>query len=69
MLTDFLVCPVCKGTVYYDREKPSFVCIRCLLSFPIKNGVPDMIEGDASPIEFEFAEKLRKKNVSAGSAS
>ncbi len=46
-LLQLLVCPVCKGELRYIRKKPGLECTRDKLLFPVRNGVPVMLEMDA----------------------
>lgn len=46
-LLEILVCPVTKGTLAYDREKQELVCKSAGLAYPIRGGVPIMLEGEA----------------------
>jgi len=46
-LLEILVCPVTKGTLIYDRDKQELVSRGAGLAYPIRNGVPIMLEGEA----------------------
>ena len=46
-LLEILVCPVTKGTLSYDREKQELVSRSAGLAYPVRNGVPIMLEGEA----------------------
>lgn len=46
-LLEILVCPVTKGTLSYDREKQELVSKGAGLAYPIRNGVPIMLAGEA----------------------
>lgn len=46
-LLDILACPVCKGPLKFQRAAEVLVCRADRLAFPIKGGVPMMIEEDA----------------------
>ena len=46
-LLEILVCPVTKGMLAYDREKQELVSKRAGLAYPVRNGVPIMLEGEA----------------------
>ena len=46
-LLEILVCPVSKATLRYDREKQELISRAAGLAFPIRNGVPIMLEGEA----------------------
>jgi len=46
-LLGFLVCPQCKGTLEEVEGGQGLSCDRCKLRYPVKNGIPIMIAGEA----------------------
>lgn len=46
-LLDILACPVCKGPVIYQAAAQVLVCRADRLAFPVSDGVPVMLEGEA----------------------
>jgi uncharacterized protein YbaR (Trm112 family) len=46
-LLDIMACPVCKGPVQYRRSEQLLVCRLDRLSYPIRDGVPVMLEEEA----------------------
>jgi uncharacterized protein YbaR (Trm112 family) len=46
-LLDILACPVCKGPLKFQRGSDVLVCRAERLAFPIRDGVPMMLEEDA----------------------
>ena len=46
-LLDILVCPICKGPLVHHREQQVLVCRADRLAFPIKDGIPVMLEEEA----------------------
>ncbi|MCC7082654.1 MAG: Trm112 family protein [Burkholderiales bacterium] len=46
-LLEILVCPLCKGPLVYSRERQELVCKADRLAYPIKDGIPVMLEDDA----------------------
>jgi uncharacterized protein YbaR (Trm112 family) len=46
-LLDILACPVCKGPLKYQRAAEVLVCRAERLAFPLREGVPMMLEEDA----------------------
>jgi len=46
-LLDTLVCPLCKGPLEYDRQKSELCCRIDRLAFPIRDGIPVMLESEA----------------------
>jgi len=60
-LLDILVCPMCKGKLVYRRREQEFVCTADRLAFPIRDGIPVMLEDEARSISLEEAEALRRE--------
>ena len=46
-LLEILVCPVTKGPLSYDRERQELISRQAGLAYPIRNGVPIMLAGEA----------------------
>ena len=46
-LLEILVCPVTKGPLIYDRDKQELVSKLAGLAYPVRNGVPIMLSGEA----------------------
>jgi uncharacterized protein YbaR (Trm112 family) len=46
-LLDILVCPICKGLLEYRKEAQELICKADALAFPIRDGIPVMLESDA----------------------
>jgi uncharacterized protein len=46
-LLDILACPVCKGPLHYVRREALLVCRADRLGFPIRDGIPVMLEEEA----------------------
>ena len=46
-LLELLVCPVTKGPLDYDREKQELVSRSARLAYPIRDGLPVMLENEA----------------------
>ncbi len=46
-LLEILACPICKGTLLYQREEAVLVCRMDRLAYPIREGVPVMLEEEA----------------------
>ena len=44
-LLNILACPVCKGTV--ELRKNKIVCLSCGRKYPIREGIPIMLEEEA----------------------
>ena len=54
-LIDLLVCPVCKGPLEMQRDaeqRPvALSCRADRLAFPIRDGIPVMLESEALPLD------------------
>ncbi|EGG93716.1 hypothetical protein IMCC1989_844 [gamma proteobacterium IMCC1989] len=59
-LIDLLVCPVTKSSLQYDKEKQELVALASGLSYPIRDGIPVMLESEARQLNDE--EKSHWKN-------
>jgi uncharacterized protein YbaR (Trm112 family) len=46
-LLEILVCPLCKGPLQHDRERQELICRADKLAFPIRDGIPVMLETEA----------------------
>jgi uncharacterized protein YbaR (Trm112 family) len=46
-LLDILVCPICKGPLKHFRSEQVLVCRMDRLAYPIRDGVPVMLEEEA----------------------
>ncbi len=49
-LLDILVCPLCKGPLIYKKSEGELICKPDRLAFPIKDGIPIMLEDEARRI-------------------
>jgi len=50
-LLDMLVCPVCKGRLYYDKAAAELICRVDRLAYPIRDEIPVMLEDEARKLE------------------
>jgi uncharacterized protein YbaR (Trm112 family) len=50
-LLEILVCPLCKGPLVYHREALELICKPDRLAFPIRDGIPVMLEEEARRLE------------------
>jgi len=46
-LLEILVCPLCKGPLVYRKDAGELVCRADRLAFPVRDGIPVMLEDDA----------------------
>ena len=50
-LLEILVCPLCKGPLVYRKDAGELVCKADRLAYPIKDGIPVMLEEDARKLD------------------
>jgi uncharacterized protein YbaR (Trm112 family) len=50
-LLDILVCPICKGTLDYRKDRQELICKADALAYPIRDGIPVMLESEARKVE------------------
>ncbi|MBY0346570.1 MAG: Trm112 family protein [Neisseriaceae bacterium] len=46
-LLAILVCPLCKGALVHKKSEQELVCHTDALAFPIRDGIPMMLESEA----------------------
>jgi uncharacterized protein YbaR (Trm112 family) len=46
-LLSILVCPVSKAPLQYDEEKQELLCRASGLAYPVRDGIPVMLETEA----------------------
>jgi len=46
-LLSILVCPVSKAPLEYDKEKEELICKASGLAYPVRDGIPVMLESEA----------------------
>lgn len=56
-LLSILVCPVSKAALEYLPEQQELVCWTSGLAYPIRDGIPVMLENEARTISLEEKEK------------
>ncbi len=52
-LLELLVCPVTKGPLEFDREKQELISRSARLAYPVRDGIPVMLENEARPLTDE----------------
>ena len=60
-LLSLLVCPVSLSGLIFDEQGAELVSLRSRLAFPVKDGVPIMLEQAARPISDEDYTHLTNK--------
>ena len=52
-LLTLLVCPVTKGPLEYDREHQELLSRSARLAYPVRDGIPVLLENEARPMTDE----------------
>ena len=60
-LLDLLVCPVTKGPLRYDREKQLLVSLSARLGYPVRDGIPVLLEEEARALSDEECARYRAR--------
>lgn len=61
-LLDILVCPLCKGPLQYDRPAQELICKGDKLAFPVRDGIPVMLESEARPLNVSASSESTSSN-------
>ena len=56
-LLELLVCPVTKGPLIYQRERQELLSRSARLAYPVRDGIPILLEHEARTISDEEAER------------
>jgi len=57
-LLEILVCPVTKGPLFFDKVKQELVSKSARLAYPVRDGIPVMLEEEARKLTSEEVEAL-----------
>jgi uncharacterized protein YbaR (Trm112 family) len=57
-LLELLVCPVTKGPLDFDRERQELLSRSARLAYPVRNGIPILLENEARPLSDEEVAQL-----------
>ena len=52
-ILDILVCPLCKGPLLFKKADNELICKPDRLAFPIRDGIPVMLQDEARKIPAE----------------
>jgi uncharacterized protein YbaR (Trm112 family) len=50
-LLEILVCPLCKGPLVYRKAEKELICKADRLAYPIRDGIPVMLEEEARELK------------------
>jgi len=59
-LLEMLVCPVTKGPLIHDRGRSELISRSARLAYPIRDGIPVMLEEEARKLSPEEWEALKE---------
>ena len=65
-LLEILVCPLCKGPLRLDKENQELICRADKLAFPIRDGVPVMLENEARDLSEAKATTRQAPDTASG---
>ncbi|WP_092486255.1 Trm112 family protein [Candidatus Ichthyocystis hellenicum] len=57
-LLKILVCPICKGPLKFLSSEQVLVCSADGLSYPIRDGIPVLIEEESVPLDVDLRKKI-----------
>lgn len=57
-LLELLVCPVTKGPLDLDRERQELISRSARLAYPVRDGIPVLLENEARTLSDEELERL-----------
>ncbi|HAZ55488.1 MAG TPA: hypothetical protein DCY50_11005 [Franconibacter helveticus] len=52
-LLEIIACPVCNGKLYFNQEKQELICKTDSLAFPLRDGIPVLLENEARSLTAE----------------
>ncbi len=58
-LLEVLACPVCKGKLVLGENGDSLICRFDRLAYPVKDGIPVLIESKASTLSLDDVDATR----------
>ncbi|MDR2709875.1 MAG: Trm112 family protein [Burkholderiales bacterium] len=58
-LLEILVCPVTRGALIYDAERQELISKSAKLAYPIRDGIPVMLEDEARKLDQAEVDALR----------
>ena len=58
-LLEILVCPITKGPLDFHKDKQELWSLSARLAYPIRDGIPVMLEDEARPLTEEEVSQAR----------
>ena len=65
-LLELLVCPVTKGPLDFDRERQELISRSARLAYPVRDGIPVMLEVEARTLSDAELEALPPRTPLVG---
>jgi len=60
-LLEILVCPVSKTKLYYDKSKQELISTAAHLAYPVRDGIPILLEDEARQLEADETQSYLDK--------
>jgi uncharacterized protein YbaR (Trm112 family) len=60
-LLEVLVCPRTKAALVYDKQRQELISAAARLAYPIRDGIPIMLEDEARPLDDEEMRMLTRR--------
>ncbi|MEA1990078.1 MAG: Trm112 family protein [Pseudomonadota bacterium] len=60
-LLEILVCPVSKTKLIFDKNTQELISTAANLAFPVRDGIPILLENEARQLSAEEVETYRKQ--------
>lgn len=60
-LLEILVCPVTKTKLVFDKQNQELISTAAKLAYPIRDGIPIMLENEARQLTTEEEEHFRQQ--------
>lgn len=65
-LLELLVCPVTKGPLDFNRERQELISRSARLAYPVRDGIPVMLENEARTLSDEELAALPPRTALVG---
>ncbi len=59
-LLEILACPLCKSPLIYKQQEQELLCKADRLAFPVRDGIPVMLENEARELSNDEIDALNK---------
>lgn len=67
-LLELLVCPVTKGPLRMNTERNELLSASAKLAYPVRDGIPILLEQEARPLTDDEHDALRRSTASGSAA-